>query len=157
MAPTQSTVVTTPISTHRVSIPAMVVLGFLLAMMAALAIGVILRQRQAMAALKSNGKILHEAPPSARANWSWASRFKPSPRSTADNLTAVGALHAASALLAAAPCQVFSSPMTMHFRIPLEDKTILILGAPWLTMRCGAQCCAAPAVPVRMQLLGKQL
>ncbi|KAG8218214.1 hypothetical protein J3R82DRAFT_3780 [Butyriboletus roseoflavus] len=150
MPPTRSTVVAASSAeppTHQASIPAMVALALFLSMMAALAIGVILRQRSAMAALKCREKVKQDKQRSARAGWSWFSPFKPRlTGANADNPTAVGALHATSVLLAAAPCQVFSHPMTMHFRIPLEDKTILILGVPWFPVRCGAQYCGAPAV-----------
>ncbi|KAF8554983.1 hypothetical protein OG21DRAFT_969121 [Imleria badia] len=151
MPPTQSTVTAVPSSTssatHRPSIPAMVVLALFLSMMAALAIGVILRQRRETAAFKYKKESPQEKQRPARATWSWFSRFRsrPTAASNSDNPTAVGALHATSVLLAAAPCQVFSSPMTMHFRIPLQDKTVLILGAPWFPVGCGAQCCDAPA------------
>lgn len=150
MPPTQSTVAAVPTSissskppTHQASIPAMVVLALFLFMMAALAIGVVLRQRRVMAALKYKENTSQEKQRSAPASSLGFSRLKPRTTiSNTDNPTAVGALHAASVLLAAAPCQMFSSPMAMHFRIPLEGKTVLILGAPWFQARCEAQCCA---------------
>lgn len=119
----------------------MVVLTLFLLIMTALATNVILHQRRAMAAFKCDDKSV---------NWPWVSRLKHALKMTAakDSPTAVGALHAVSVLLAAAPCQVFSSPMSMHFRIPLEDKTILIICAPWFPVRCGAQCSGVPAVRI---------
>lgn len=160
MPPTQGTVAAapTPMSsakspTHQVSIPAMVALALFLSMTVALAIGVILRQRSAMAALKYKENIPQDKHRSARASWSWVSRFKSRlTAADADDPTAVGALHATSVLLAAAPYHVFSPPMTMYFRIPLEDKTILILGAPWFPAHCGAQYCGAPAVRISPHL-----
>ncbi|KAH0839503.1 hypothetical protein J3R83DRAFT_337 [Lanmaoa asiatica] len=136
----------------------MVVLALFLSIMAALAISVILRQRNVAAASKCKERISQEKQCPARAGWSCFSRSNP--RSTAactDNPTVVGALHATSVLLAAAPCKAFSPPMTMHFRIPLEGKTILILGAPWFpAIRCGAQYCGVPAVGIKA-LLGQPL
>ena len=123
----------------------MVVLAFFLVVMAAIAIGAILHQRKTMAALKNKQKVLEKNASPARARWSWIASLTRGPASTPAEPTAVGALHATTALLAAAPCQAFSSPMMMHFRIPLQDKTILILGAPWFPTRCGAQCCGGLA------------
>ncbi|KAG6375145.1 hypothetical protein JVT61DRAFT_3352 [Boletus reticuloceps] len=168
MPPTWSTVTAVPASTsissskpptHQPSIPAMIVLALFLSLMAALAIGVILRQRKAMASLRT-----HEASPQEKHPGRSRSQFslslscfrrKARPRRTAadtvtmDDPTAVGALHATSVLLAAAPCHVFSPPMTMHFRIPLQDKTVLILGVPLYPVRCaGAQQCGVPAVRI---------
>ncbi|KAN0097919.1 hypothetical protein V8E55_002365 [Tylopilus felleus] len=120
MPPTQSTVtpVPTPTSsskppTHHASIPALVVLALFLFMMAALAIGVILRQRRAMASLNHNQARAHEKhrPPHTPIRWlSRARQTTTSAAKTKDDPTAVGALHATSVLLAAAPCHVFSSP-----------------------------------------------
>jgi hypothetical protein len=152
MAPTQSTVVAAQTGqasakpaepSHQVSVPAMVVLALFLVMMAALAIGVTLRHRRAMAAKRrhTQEKVL-----SAHSSWSPLSRFRSKP--TGETPTAVGALHAASVLVAAAPSKMFPSPMTMHFRIPLQDKTVLILGTPWLSAQCGPQLSSAPAVRI---------
>ena len=163
MPPTQGAVTAAPTSmssakppTHQVSIPAIVMLALFLSMMAALAVGVILRQRREMAALKYEERIPQEKQRFAPPSRSWFSHFKSRPTAANDHPTTVGALHATSVLLAAAPCQVFSPAMTMQFRIPLEDKTILILGAPWFPVRCGAQYYGAPAVriqpPLRRQL-----
>ena len=157
MPPTQSTVTAAPTSmssakppTHQVSIPAIVMLALFLSMMAALAVGVILRQRREMAALKYEGRIPQEKQRFAPPSRSWFSHFKSRPTAANDHPTTVGAL------LAAAPCQVFSPAMTMQFRIPLEDKTILILGAPWFPVRSGAQYYGAPVVRIQ-PLLGQQL
>ncbi|KAF8837112.1 hypothetical protein BDN67DRAFT_973424 [Paxillus ammoniavirescens] len=149
MAPTQSTVVAAQTGqasekpaeqSHQVSVPAMVVLALFLVMMAALAIGVTLRHRRAMAAKRRHTQ---EKVSSARSSWSPLSRFRSKP--TGETPTAVGALHAASVLVAAAPTKMFPSSMTMHFRTPLQDKTVLVLGTPWLSAQCGPQLSSAPA------------
>ncbi|KAG9317009.1 hypothetical protein JVU11DRAFT_1191 [Chiua virens] len=159
MAPTQSTVTAAPTSfpspapSGHVSVPAMVVLTLFLVMMAALALAVILRQRKAMAAFKRKANSPVKLPSTSKPSWSCL-RFRSKPTSTHAAATtdmfsydppAVGAPHAASVLLAAAPSHVFSPPMAMHFRVPLQDKTVLILGAPWYPVSYGAQCCGAPA------------
>ncbi|KIK76774.1 hypothetical protein PAXRUDRAFT_835230 [Paxillus rubicundulus Ve08.2h10] len=163
MAPTQSTVIAAQTGQalakpaeqpHQVSVPAMVALALFLVMMAALALGVTLRHRRAMAAKRRHAQ---EKTSPARASWSPLSRFKTKP--TRETPTAVGALHAASVLVAAASSKMFPSPMTMHFRIPLQDKTVLVLGTPWLFPQCGPQLSSLPAVRIlfvnRMNLWGK--
>lgn len=136
----------------------MIVLVFLLSMMAALAISVILRQRKDMAAFRhcNNLGTLEEKQKRQKPRlWPWFTFSRPAkhrPNTAADSgagaedkdsPTAVGTLHAACVLLAAAPCQVFSPPMAMHFRIPIHNsshsKTVLIIGVPWLpALACGA-------------------
>ncbi|KAF9224464.1 hypothetical protein BS17DRAFT_779853 [Gyrodon lividus] len=152
MAPTQSTgiaVQTAQVSaksvkqSHQVSVPAIVALALFLVMMAALAVGVILRHRRAMTAKRRHTQ---ETPPSTRAPWFPLSCFKAKSTASAGvGPTAVGALHATSVFVAAAPSKMFPSPMTMHFRNPLEDQTVLILGTPCFPAQCVPQLNSVPS------------
>ncbi|KIJ61012.1 hypothetical protein HYDPIDRAFT_31712 [Hydnomerulius pinastri MD-312] len=134
MAPSQSTSAATqtakaeatPVEqTHQVSVAAMVILALSLVLMSVLAIVVALRHRKAMEAKRRKKLQIQEKPPPTRTCWPPLSRSKTKRSAVAkENFTAVGALHATSMLVAAAPSKMFSSPIAMQFRVPHENKTL---------------------------------
>ncbi|KAH7888190.1 hypothetical protein F5I97DRAFT_963503 [Phlebopus sp. FC_14] len=142
--------------THPVSVGSMVILALCLTLMAALAIGVALRHRAAVKARRRK-TIQTQEPAPTPAFWSLcrARHKKRGSVTPQDSTTIVGALHTTTVLVAAAPTKIFASPAAMHFKLPADDKFVLILGMPCVPVLCELHVSANfPTYPNHVRLGG---